>query len=124
MKKVTAIMLVFLLLLGVFAGCGKKDGAEKGTDNVSEPATVQTTAVTTTEPDPMVDVIDFSNEDGRLQFVRHEVADPALSFNNYDKTLLFVFGEIAQGTFDMPYEYKDGKLSVWTQEGGDLLIKQ
>lgn len=72
----------------------------------------------------MVDVIDFSNEDGRLQFVRYEVAAPALSFNNYDKTLLFVFGEIAQGTFDMPYEYKDGKLSVWTQEGGDLLIKQ
>ena len=74
MKKATAIMLVFLLLLGVFAGCGKKDSAENPTGVESASAQQTEAPEGTTQKDSYVDSIDYTTENGTLKFVRFEKA--------------------------------------------------
>ena len=90
MKKATAIMLVFLLLLGVFAGCGKKDSAENPTGEVSVNAQ-QEEAPETTKSDPKNSTIDLSCDEGKISYVRFEKAHPVLTDDDNDDALVFVF---------------------------------
>lgn len=103
MKKILAIALATLLLLTLFAGCGKKTGEYAAKGNYL--CTSMTSAGLTLDPSAMgLDITLILNNDGTgtLKFAGEETEPEALTWKEEDgDTLSFTIGnETISGSYD------------------------